>query len=98
MGWFIDRVEDGNAVEERYERMCPWLDYSHFTDAFREFSNAADSLYDTHVLSPAEKRDLAMYQGMHPSDTIHLLEWCWARRVSATGRSSEHSQVFSSFG
>lgn len=34
MGWLVDRVEDGDALEGSRERMCPWVDHSYAADAF----------------------------------------------------------------
>lgn len=53
-------------------------------------------LADAYEPSPVEERDFALHQGLRPFDTIHLLERCWPCGVPATGRSSEHRQVFSS--
>ena len=43
-----------------------------------------------------ENRDFTMHQSLHPSDTIHILKQRWTCRIPATGRPSEHRQVFSS--
>ena len=45
-----------------------------------------------------EERDVTVYQSLYPSDTIHILKQRWTSRVPATGRPSEHRQVFSSAG
>jgi len=47
---------------------------------------------------PTEERDFTVYQSLHPSDTIHILEWRGTRRVPATGRPPKHRKVFSSVG
>lgn len=44
-----------------------------------------------------EKRNITVHQSLHPFDTICLLDQHWTCRVSASGRSSKHRQVFARF-
>jgi hypothetical protein len=36
MGWLVDRVEDGDAFQERYERVCARVDHCYAADALCE--------------------------------------------------------------
>ena len=58
----------------------------------------ASVLADSDEPSLIEERDVTVYQSVHPSDTVYILEQRWTSRVPATGRPSERCQVFSSVG
>ena len=94
MGRLVNRVEDGDAFEGCYERVCARVDNCYTADVIRESSGFRMLLYRAHRLL-IEKRDFPMHQSLYPLDTIYFFEQRWTSRVSASGRSSERCQIFS---